>query len=57
MNSNMPFASSNRWNNYSSYQSNELLPLQNQMQYTNQMNYPSMQQIYAPMQQTYPPMH
>jgi len=54
MNSNMPFASSNRWNNYSSFNQMSYPPY-NQMQYTNQMNYPSMQQTYPPMQQTNPP--
>jgi hypothetical protein len=52
MNSNMPF---NRWNNYSAYNQMSYPPF-NQMQYANQMNYPSMQQTYPPMQQTYPPM-
>jgi len=51
MNSNMPFASSNRWNNYSSFNQMSYPPY-NQMQYTNQTNYPSMQQTYPPMQQT-----
>jgi hypothetical protein len=55
MNSNMPFASSNRWNNYSAFNQMSYPPY-NQMQCTNQMNYPSMQQTYPPMQQTYPPM-
>jgi hypothetical protein len=54
MNPNMPFASSNRWNNYSSFNQMSYPPY-NQMQYTNQMNYPPMQQTYPPMQQTYPP--
>jgi hypothetical protein len=52
MNSNMPF---NRWNNYFAYNQMSYPPF-NQMQYANQMNYPSMQQTYPPMQQTYPPM-
>jgi hypothetical protein len=55
MNSNIPFASPNRWNNYSSFNQMSYPPY-NQMQYTNQTNYPSMQQTYPPMQQTYPPM-
>jgi hypothetical protein len=52
MNSNIPF---NRWNNYSAFNQMSYPPF-NQMQYTNQMNYPSMQQTYPPMQQNYPPM-
>jgi hypothetical protein len=52
MNSNMPF---NHWSNYSSYNQMSYPPF-NQMQYANQMNYPSMQQTYPPMQQMYPPM-
>jgi hypothetical protein len=52
MNSNMPF---NHWNNYFSYNQMSYPPF-NQMQYANQMNYPSMQKTYPPMQQTYPPM-
>jgi hypothetical protein len=53
MNSNMPFA--NRWNNYSVFNQMSYPPY-NQMQYSNQTNYPSMQQTYPPMQQTCPPM-
>jgi hypothetical protein len=55
MNSNVPFASSNRWNNYSSFNQMSYAPY-NQMQYANQMNCPSMQQTYPPMQQTFPHM-
>jgi hypothetical protein len=47
MNPNMPFTSSNRWNNYPSFNQANYPPY-NQMQYLNQMNYP-------PMQQTNPP--
>jgi hypothetical protein len=49
MNPNMPFTSSNHWNNYPSF-SQENYPPFNQMKYPplNQMNYP-------PMQQTNPP--
>jgi hypothetical protein len=49
MNPNMPFTSSNRWNNYPSFGQANYPPF-NQMQYppSNQMNYP-------PMQQTNPP--
>jgi hypothetical protein len=49
MNPNMPFTSSNHWNNYPSF-CQENYPPFNQMQYPplNQMNYP-------PMQQTNPP--
>jgi hypothetical protein len=55
MNSNVPFASPNHWNNYSAFNQMSYPPY-NQMQYTNQTNYPSMQQTYPPMQQTCPPM-
>jgi hypothetical protein len=55
MNSNVPFSSPNHWNNYSSF--NQMgHPPYNQMQYTNQTNYPFIQQTYPPMQQTCPPM-
>ena len=47
MNPNMPFTSSNHWNNYPSFNQMSYPPY-NQMQYPNQMNYP-------PMQQTNPP--
>jgi hypothetical protein len=47
MNPSMPFTSSNRWNNYPSFNQMNYPPY-NQMQYLNQMNYP-------PMQQTNPP--
>jgi hypothetical protein len=47
MNPNMPFTSSNHWNNYPSFNQMSYPPY-NQMQYLNQMNYP-------PMQQTNPP--
>jgi hypothetical protein len=47
MNPNMPYTSSNRWNNYPSFNQMSYPPY-NQMQYPNQMNYP-------PMQQTNPP--
>jgi hypothetical protein len=47
MNPNMPFTSSDRWNNYPSFNQMSYPPY-NQMQYLNQMNYP-------PMQQTNPP--
>jgi hypothetical protein len=47
MNSNMPFASSNRWNNYPSFNQMSYPPY-NQMKYPNQMNYPPMQQINPP---------
>ena len=49
MNPNMPFTSSNHWNNYPSFSQANYPPF-NQMQYPpfNQMNYP-------PMQQTNPP--
>jgi hypothetical protein len=39
MNPNMPFTSSNRWNNYPSFNQMSYPPY-NQMQYLNQMNYP-----------------
>jgi hypothetical protein len=54
MNPNMPFAYSNRWNNYPSFIQMSYPPY-NQMQYTNQMKYPPMQQTYPPMQQNNPP--
>jgi hypothetical protein len=47
MNPNMPFTSSNRWNNYPSFNQMSYPPY-NQMQYPNQMNYPPMQQINPP---------
>ena len=49
MNSNMPFTSSNHWNNYPSF-SQENYPPFNQMQFPpfNQMNYPPMQQKNPP---------
>jgi len=47
MNPNMPFASSNHWNNYPSFNQMSYPPY-NQMQYPNQMNYPPMQKINPP---------
>lgn len=49
MNTNMPFTSSNHWNNYPSFSQANYPPF-NQMQYPpfNQMNNPPMQQKNAP---------